>query len=410
MSRIITVTSGKGGVGKTNLSTNLAIHLASLGHKTCMFDADLGLANINILLGINPENTLYDVIYNNIDLPDIVIKDCYGIDIIPGSSGIEDIANIDRENLDRLINSFSMLDDYEFLFFDTGAGISNDILSFCLATNEIIIVITPEPTSLTDSYALLKVLKNNGFDGYVRVIVNQCKNTAIAKKTYTGFKEVIIKYLSAKVQPLGVILEDPNIQASVREQKPFIDLYPDTVSSKCLKAIAKNLIKKTDSDLETHNLQSFWNRCLDNFKARLTLEGKQPEKTPAVIAAAETAENISPPQQEEVQKTAEQPEEEIHEAVSAPETEELKPVHIHNNVSPEYPETDDVKTLMKDLIETVASVSAEIKSLRNALVQDNNIRRVADRIRTETPNPEDLPEKIILDFNSFIKKQKVIEK
>ena len=158
MPRIITVTSGKGGVGKTNITTNLSLHLAAMGFNPCILDADLGLANINILLGINPEHTLKDVINNNFKLSDIIIKDYNGIDIIPGSSGIEDMANIGQGSLDKLIESFSPINAYDFLFIDTAAGISSDIISFCLASNEIIIVITPEPTSLTDAYALLKVL------------------------------------------------------------------------------------------------------------------------------------------------------------------------------------------------------------------------------------------------------------
>ena len=137
MPRIITVTSGKGGVGKTNITTNLSLHLAAMGFNPCILDADLGLANINILLGINPEYTLRDVIKNEIELSDIIIKDYDGVDIIPGSSGIEDIANIDQESLDKLIESFSPINAYDFLFIDTAAGISSDIISLCIAANEI---------------------------------------------------------------------------------------------------------------------------------------------------------------------------------------------------------------------------------------------------------------------------------
>ena len=277
-SKILAITSGKGGVGKTNITTNLSLHLAAMGFNPCILDADFGLANINILLGINPEYTLKDVIKNNIELSDIIIKDYEGVDIIPGSSGIEDIANIDQESLDKLIESFSTINAYDFLFIDTAAGISSDIISLCIAANEIIIVITPEPTSLTDAYALLKVLTNNGFDGEVLIIVNNCKNSTVAKKTYSGFKHVVIKYLSLNVQPLGVILEDSNIPQSVREQKPFISNFPDTIASKCLKIIAKNLINNTSSDLETRDIQSFWKRCIGNFKNGLNIEAQYKEK------------------------------------------------------------------------------------------------------------------------------------
>ena len=134
MARTITVTSGKGGVGKTNLSTNLSLHLAALGHRTCVFDADLGLANINILLGLYPEHTLEDVILNEQPLSSIIIRNHLGIDIIPGSSGVEKIANIDSEHVDALIKSFSLLEDYDFLLFDTSAGVSKNVVSFCLSS------------------------------------------------------------------------------------------------------------------------------------------------------------------------------------------------------------------------------------------------------------------------------------
>ena len=129
MARIVTVTSGKGGVGKTNISANMALHLASLGYRTCLFDADLGLANINILLGLYPEYNLEDVILNNKTVKDIIIRDYDGIDIIPGSSGVEKIANLEHEQIDQLVKSFSEFDSYHFFFFDTSSGASQKTLS-----------------------------------------------------------------------------------------------------------------------------------------------------------------------------------------------------------------------------------------------------------------------------------------
>ncbi len=400
MARIVTVTSGKGGVGKTNVSTNLSCHLSSLGYKPCIFDADLGLANINILLGINPEHTLEDVLYNNIDLSDIIIKDCYGIDIIPGSTGVEDIANINQENLDKLIQSFTVLDDYDFLFIDTAAGISNDIISFCLASNEIIIVITPEPTSLTDAYALLKVLTNNGFNGYVRIIVNQCKNTAIAKKTYTGFKEVVIKYLSLKVQPLGVILEDSNIPQSVREQKPFIHLFPETVASKCLKVIAKNLIEGKNADLKTHDLNSFWKRCIDNFKNRLNLKEKDGVGTAGITQTHEHREINNKPVIEPAIEPETKPDIE-------PEKEEIlteeKYKTQHDFKQPEDQSTHD---LIKELIASVSSVSTEIKNLRDSLNGNSNRKVISDSTNINSADTENIKGEIVLDLDGFLQKRK----
>ena len=140
MARVITVTSGKGGVGKTNISANLALCLARQGFRTCLFDADLGLANINILLGLYPEYDLGDVILNEKTVDDIIIKDFKGIDIIPGSSGVDKMADLGPEKLDYLIKSFSELDgEYDFFIFDTSAGVSKNVVSFCMTSSEVIL-------------------------------------------------------------------------------------------------------------------------------------------------------------------------------------------------------------------------------------------------------------------------------
>ena len=151
MTRLITVTSGKGGVGKTNISVNLAVQLAREGHRTGIFDADLGLANINILLGIAPEHNLADVISGEKQLRDILIRDPSGIDIIPGGSGVTALANLAPDRLMQLISSFSCLKDYDYLFFDTSAGISHDVLSFSIQRLEIAsLAVTPVASGVTD--------------------------------------------------------------------------------------------------------------------------------------------------------------------------------------------------------------------------------------------------------------------
>jgi flagellar biosynthesis protein FlhG len=400
MSRIITVTSGKGGVGKTTITTNLSLHLAAMGFNPCILDADLGLANINILLGINPEHTLKDVINNDFKLSDIIIKNYNGIDIIPGSSGIEDMANIDQGSLDKLIESFYPINAYDFLFIDTAAGISSDIISFCLASNEIIIVITPEPTSLTDAYSLLKVLSNNGFDGYVLIIVNNCKNSTVAKKTYSGFKNVVIKYLSLNIQPLGVILEDSNIPRSVREQKPFICNFPDTIASKCLKIIAKNLINNTSSDLETRYIQYFWKRFTENFKSGLNIESQYKEK-PETLYEPKTTDtaSIHPEQKEpKILKTK----------IVEPKEEPIVKPNVEHEViqDNEEPEDKDINQLLKELITGVSSISTEIKNLLYSLNENINAGQIHSDTYSNEPETGDNPNSTILDFEKFLLKQK----
>ena len=164
MTRTITITSGKGGVGKTNLSLNLALELARLGHHTCLFDADFGTANVNILLGISPRYDIKDVISKDKVLNEIIIAEGEKIDLLPGSSGVEEMANLSSEQIDGLLSSMSAMEEYDYLLIDTAAGISKNVVSFCLASSEVVLVITHEPTSLTDAYALLKVLAANDFN------------------------------------------------------------------------------------------------------------------------------------------------------------------------------------------------------------------------------------------------------
>jgi len=392
MSRIITVTSGKGGVGKTNITANLAVQLGTLGHKSCIFDADLGLANINILLDIKPEQTLSDVIRNDIPLADTIIRDCHGIDIIPGSSGIEEIANLEPKHLDHLTTAFSKLDAYDFLFFDTAAGISSDIIAFCLASNEIIMVITPEPTSLTDAYALLKVLSGHGFTGQVRVIINRCKNTTIAKKTYTGFKEVVMKYLSFKVLPLGILLEDPNIPESVRRQQPFVNIFPDTVATKCMNVIIRNLTENISGDLDVPNIQSFWKRCLHNLKSGLgsATDNEQPEDT----ATDKLMPQISP----QPVLSAPKPEAGSEPTETAPvDSTEEKPV-AKKTAPP------DLRFLMQELVHSITGISGEISRLRQALIENSHSASPPGRKDSVTSAETGPPDKIILDFDAFLKK------
>ena len=183
MTRAITVTSGKGGVGKTNISLNIALRLSSLGHKTCLFDADLGLANINILLGIRPTYDIQDLIDNRQTLQNVLFSS-HDIDILPGSSGVEELANLAPDKISALLQSLTPLSKYDFLIFDTSAGIAKNVIAFCLSCPEVVVVITPEPTSLTDAYALLKVLSANKYKGSIKVVVNQCPDIKAAKSGY----------------------------------------------------------------------------------------------------------------------------------------------------------------------------------------------------------------------------------
>ena len=158
MSEVIVFTSGKGGVGKSNLCLNTALQLTALQYRSCLFDGDLGLANVNILLGIEQEYTLDDLLFNDKSIDEILVHTGYGFDIIPGSSGVEQIANLTAEQLQTLIAALTSVADYDYFLIDTASGISRSVISFCMAAQQTVIVITREATSLTDAYALLKIL------------------------------------------------------------------------------------------------------------------------------------------------------------------------------------------------------------------------------------------------------------
>jgi len=261
MARIITITSGKGGVGKTSISLNLSLSLASKGFKVCLFDADLGLANVNILTGIYPKKDLESVISGQFGLNEIIIKDYQGIDIIPGSSGVEKIADLTQTQTGTLISAFLDLEEYDYFIFDTSAGISFQVLSFCMASHEIILVATCEPTSLTDAYSMLKVLSKYQYDSPIKVVINQVTSGKAAQKAYGQLKKTVNRFLPVRLEPLGIVASDKNVRAAVISQTPFFMLFPDTIATKCIHSITHKLISKAGriSDMP---LELFWDKCL----------------------------------------------------------------------------------------------------------------------------------------------------
>lgn len=270
MARTITITSGKGGVGKTNLSLNLALELARLGHQTCLFDADFGTANVNILLGISPRYDIKDVIMAGKSIADIIIAESNAMDILPGSSGVEEMANLKPDQLESLLSALSTMKEYDFLVIDTGAGISKNVVSFCLASSEVVLVITHEPTSLTDAYALLKVLTANGYKGTTKVVVNRCQDSSHARITFATFKNAVSKHLNIKVSALGLILEDSKMVEAIRLQQPFLRKFPDSQVAKCFHMIATRLIENKDG-IAGADLESFWRSTLKTMSGPLTI-------------------------------------------------------------------------------------------------------------------------------------------
>ena len=240
--RIIAVSSGKGGVGKTSLVVNLAIALSKAGKKVMIMDADLGLANVDIMLGITPRYTLFDVLEGNKSLKEIIITGVEGINIIPGCSGLFATENISRLQKQNLLKEMgSCIDEMDYILIDTGAGISNIVLGFIAAAGDALIVVTPEPTSITDGYAIIKILSQFKLHEKVLLVVNMAANLDEAQESLEKIETVASKYLNIEIVRLGAIFFDDTVKKSIIEMTPFMINYPRSQVSRDVMQIAENL-------------------------------------------------------------------------------------------------------------------------------------------------------------------------
>lgn len=255
LARVITVTSGKGGVGKSNTSVNLAIELSRQGKSVIIFDADFGLANVEVMFGALPKYNLSDLIFRGKSITEIITPGPEGIGFISGGSGIVGLSNLNREQIAFLIHNLSYLDNMaDVIIIDTGAGISDSVLEFVMASPEIIIVATPEPSSLTDSYSLLKALyKNPGFDKEhttIRVLANKVKSVEDGNSVFEKLTSVVTKFLSGTLDYIGMVPSDDAIDKAIRQQKPVTMAYPNAKSSQAYKIIANNLVSGERQQVE----------------------------------------------------------------------------------------------------------------------------------------------------------------
>ncbi|MCL2154975.1 MAG: MinD/ParA family protein [Leptospirales bacterium] len=255
--RTIVITSGKGGVGKTSLAVSLAIAIANDGKSVTLFDADLGLANINVLLGIIPKYNLYHVIKGKKKLKDIIIDVPEGIKIIAGASGFQQLANLDVKQREEFINSIAELSNDDFLLVDTGAGISQNVLSFVMAADEVIVVTTPEPTAITDAYGIIKAIASQSNEKLIKLIVNRAQSVAEGKRVAQRVINIAGQFLNVKVEDLGFVYEDIYVPKSVRNQKPFIVSYPACKASGCVKVIADRINNKLVENEKGSGIVSF---------------------------------------------------------------------------------------------------------------------------------------------------------
>jgi flagellar biosynthesis protein FlhG len=241
--RIITVSSGKGGVGKSNIAINLALVYAELGKKVIVMDADLGLANINVLLGVVPRYSLYHLIQKQKSLNEILIDTNYGIQIVAGASGFSKVANLSEEERVSFISELVALSNVDVLIIDCAAGVSNNVIQFMMAADDALIITTPEPTAVADAYGVVKIIsaEANNSDLKVRLIVNRIKSVTDGKLVAERVVNVAAQFLNFKVDYLGFVYEDPTVQESVLHQRPFLIENPQSKASFCIRHIVGRL-------------------------------------------------------------------------------------------------------------------------------------------------------------------------
>lgn len=249
--RVITVTSGKGGVGKSSISLNLAIALTHEGNRVVIIDGDFGLANVEVMLGIHPSYNLSDLIYRNKSVSEIITRGPEGIGFISGGSGIQEMNDLTKDQIMYMIQNLAELDKLaDIILIDTGAGITNSVLEFVAASSEVLLVTTPEPTSITDAYALLKTLnRKSDFDIKditIRMISNRVSSEEEGLDLYRKLNTVADRFLHLEMDYLGAVLQESNVSKAVMHQKPAIMLYPNIQFSKKIKAFAKVLCEKDD--------------------------------------------------------------------------------------------------------------------------------------------------------------------
>lgn len=250
--RVITVTSGKGGVGKSNLSVNLAIQFRKMGKRVLIFDADFGLANVEVMFGAIPKFNLSDLIYHGKDISEIITEGPMEIGFISGGSGILGLNNLNKEQILYLVKCLEKLGTMtDIIIVDTGAGISDAVLEFVLASPEVLLVSTPDPSSLTDSYSLLKALYHHPDfaqnQSQIYVVSNRVNNAEEGRQLFEKLDSVVKQFLAGKIQYLGAIPQDSALEKAVRQQKPVSLSNPNSKSAEAFENIAKAIMKEEDT-------------------------------------------------------------------------------------------------------------------------------------------------------------------
>lgn len=263
--RIIAITSGKGGVGKTNIVANLGHTLSLLGERVLVLDADLGLGNMDVLLGMAPKYNMSHVILGEKNITEILIKGPGGMKILPASSGIYELTQLTDDQRKRIFTELdNLLNNIDILLIDTAAGISSNVMYFNVFAQEIIVVASPEPTSITDAYALMKVLSLKYFEKKFRLIVNLAESVKEADYVFKQLNLVAGRFLDITINYLGYVLKDKKVVQSVKHQQIVTEMFPDTLASECFFSLAQKICRLPPPDLSKKKSDNFWKNFFQN--------------------------------------------------------------------------------------------------------------------------------------------------
>ena len=266
--KVISVSSGKGGVGKTSFAINFSIALKRLGYEVVIIDADIGLSNIEIISGISLNHNISEIVYSNKDILDIIGTGPEGIKIISGGSGLKELKLLNSENLPKLIKEIEKLQCMvDYIIIDTGAGISNSVIDFIMASSEVIVICTPDPTSLMDSYILIKSLIFSEYSGSINIVSNQVYNRKEGKEIFDKIYSVTNNFLKVQLNYLGHIEKNKLFSNSIREQIPFVVSHPKNIISNNINIMAMKFLDNELSIIE-NTRTSFAERLLDIFSKR----------------------------------------------------------------------------------------------------------------------------------------------
>lgn len=266
--RVIAVASGKGGVGKSSISLNLGLAIQELEKRVLLMDADLGMANIDILLGITPNFNLSHVLKGKCKFEEAVVQGPANISILAGTTGVDELINISSVEVSRLIEAAShMEENYDIILLDIGAGVHYSVTNFILGCDEVLVVLTPEPTAVMDAYSLIKILSTKHYMGRTKLLLNQCNSLKEANELAERMQRVIKQYLNQNVELLGMIPFDENVRKSVREQNPFLIQYPKSEAARSIKELAVKTMNGACEN-KSHGTKGFIYRIIGAFNRR----------------------------------------------------------------------------------------------------------------------------------------------